>query len=71
MSAIHYDTFSHLNDTMNYIGYPSGLIILLYGVYMLLMSTSATIGNEQLPQSNPTSLPFEEISRRTEDGELS
>ena len=73
MSAIHYDTFLHLNDMVNYIGYPSGLVILLYGVYMLLMSTSAVTGGiEPLSRSNPSSsTTFVEISRRTEDGELS
>jgi uncharacterized membrane protein len=66
MSAIHYDTFSHLNDTINYIGYPIGLIILLYGVYMLLISTSATSGNEPFHQSNAAPLTIEERFRHTE-----
>ena len=71
MSAIHYYTFSHLNGVINYIGYPSGLVILLYGVYMLLTSTAATCENDVQSQSNPALSTFEEASRRAEDGELS
>jgi hypothetical protein len=71
MSAIHYDTFSHLNDTINYIGYPIGLIILLYGVYLLLMSTPTTNGTVPLYQSFDVASNVEHLSRRTEDGNLS
>jgi uncharacterized membrane protein len=72
MSAIHYDTFSHLNDVINYIGYPSGLIILLYGVYMLLMATSTTVRDEPSAQSShPASSNFVVVSRHADDGELS
>lgn len=71
MSAIHYDTFLHLNDVINYIGYPSGLIILLYGVYMLLAATSITVRDEPLSQSHPVLSSFIETSRHTEDNELS
>ena len=71
MSAIHYDTFAHLNDAINYIGYPSGLIILLYGVYLLLMSTSTNGINESSSPADPTTTAFVEIPRHAEDGEIS
>ena len=71
MSAIHYDTFSHLNDVINYIGYPIGLIILLFGVYMLLMATSATVRDEPSSQSHDASSNFVAVSRHRDDNELS
>lgn len=42
MSAIHYDTFSHLHSAANWVLYPVGLIILMRGVYMLATLTSPT-----------------------------
>jgi hypothetical protein len=43
MSAIHYDTFTHLDGTLNYIGYPAGLVTLLFGVYLLLKAGNDTL----------------------------
>jgi uncharacterized membrane protein len=43
MSAIHYRTFAHLkNNIVNYVGYPTGLIVLLMGVYLLMVAAKET-----------------------------
>jgi hypothetical protein len=41
MSAIHYQTFSHISTTSNKVMYPIGLIILLGGVVKISASTDA------------------------------
>jgi hypothetical protein len=44
MSCIHYDTFQHLHgQTINFIMYPMGLVVLLSGVYVLIWETTTTI----------------------------
>ena len=43
MSAIHYHTFAHLsNNVVNYVGYPTGLVVLLTGVYLLMVAAKET-----------------------------
>jgi len=42
MSAVHYHTFSHLEHLYNLIMYPSGIFILMIGVYVLVMETKET-----------------------------
>lgn len=39
MSAVHYHTFSNLASTLHYIFYPTGLLILMWGVYLLVWHT--------------------------------
>ena len=43
MSAVHYDTFEHLDGAVNSICYPAGLAILMAGVYMLIAEKSRII----------------------------
>ena len=40
MSAVHYQTFQHLESIWNWILYPTGLIVLMAGVRMLVNATS-------------------------------
>ena len=42
MSAIHYDTFQHLQSLWNFVLYPAGLVILMAGVYILVVETKET-----------------------------
>ena len=39
MSAVHYQTFQHLNSIWNWILYPTGLCILMVGVWILVNET--------------------------------
>lgn len=39
MSAVRYHTFQHLDSVWNYVLYPTGLLILLFGIYMLATVT--------------------------------
>lgn len=39
MSVIHYDTFAHLHSVSSYVMYPTGLVILIGGVYMLVQES--------------------------------
>ena len=39
MSAIHYDTFQHLQHAHQLALYPAGLLVLVVGVYLLLFPT--------------------------------
>ena len=48
MSAIHYQTFKYLVGIWNYILYPSGLIVLMIGVYLLVMHTHEDSGEGQI-----------------------
>jgi uncharacterized membrane protein len=41
MSAIHYNTLSHLDDTSNMVMYPTGLAILMGGVWILITEKHA------------------------------
>ena len=36
MSAVHYSTFAHLQNVVNYVLYPAGLVILMSGIWMLI-----------------------------------
>ena len=40
MSVVHYNTFQELNSLVNYILYPTGVCILMLGVYVLVQDTS-------------------------------
>ena len=40
MSVIHYDTINHLDDTVDLILYPTGLVILMAGVSLLLTTST-------------------------------
>jgi len=40
MSAVHFKTFSNLEQIYDYILYPLGLLILMAGVYMLVHETT-------------------------------
>lgn len=43
MAALHYNTFTQLSGVLNYILYPSGIIVLMIGVYLLVKeSTEST-----------------------------
>jgi hypothetical protein len=39
MSVIHYNTFAHLHSVSSYVMYPTGLVILIGGVYMLVQES--------------------------------
>lgn len=41
MSAIHYDTFQHLQTGVNYLMYPTGLGLLMVGVFILVQDSKA------------------------------
>lgn len=41
MSAVHYDTFSSLENAVDFFLYPTGLLILMVGVYMLVRESEA------------------------------
>lgn len=49
MSAIHYDTLSHLDDATNMIMYPTGLAILMGGVVLLTTEKHA----EEVTRTSP------------------
>lgn len=40
MAAVHYDTFAQLSGVLNYILYPSGIIVLMIGVYLLVKEST-------------------------------
>lgn len=40
MSGVHYSTFSHLETLWNWILYPCGLMVLMFGVQMLVNATA-------------------------------
>lgn len=45
MSAVHYDTFQHLQSAFNFIMYPAGLVVLMGGVYMLIQESKEDDNN--------------------------
>ena len=47
MAAVHYNTFAQLTGVLNYILYPSGIIVLMVGVY-LLVKESTNCGQEEI-----------------------
>lgn len=61
MSVIHYQTFQHLTSWMSLLMYPTGLVVLMGGVYMLLQESKE--GSElldvsaRLPLARELSLP--------------
>jgi hypothetical protein len=55
MSAVHYDTFGHLEGTINWICYPAGLAILMSGVYMLITEDPTEEGEEDIRLSRSPS----------------
>lgn len=69
MSVIHYDTFAHLSSVSNYIMYPTGLVILIGGVYMLVQESKECNGEfEELvqiesPLRSPSSVASNASSR--------
>jgi len=40
MAAVHYNTFAQLYGIVNYILYPSGIIVLMIGVYLLVIESN-------------------------------
>jgi len=44
MSSVHYSTFSHLETLWNWILYPCGLMVLMFGVQMLVNATAEIDG---------------------------
>lgn len=40
MAAVHYDTFAQLSGVLNYALYPSGIIVLMIGVYLLVKEST-------------------------------
>ena len=46
MAAVHYDTFTQLSGFLNYLLYPSGIIVLMVGVYLLVQESSDSSGQE-------------------------
>lgn len=42
MSAVHYNTFQNLESIWNWIMYPTGLIVLMLGVFILVRKTTET-----------------------------
>jgi uncharacterized membrane protein len=46
MSAVHYNTLQHLDGVVSLIFYPTGLAILMSGVYMLIGTASPALNND-------------------------
>ena len=42
MAAVHYNTFAQLDGIVNLILYPSGIIMLMFGVYLLVRESNAS-----------------------------
>ena len=60
MSVIHYNTLSHLDDAINMVMYPTGLAILMSGVWILITEKHA---EDEIRTSPP-------ISRRPSDASI-
>ena len=74
MSAVHYDTFGNLEKFYDFFFYPIGLLVLMFGIYILvhettdrltesdaipLVITSEIEEEASLSEKSKTSLPFE------------
>jgi glucose uptake protein GlcU len=57
MSAVHYDTFDHLNDIENLILYPTGLVILMVGVCLLVMERKNDSLTSNESENSPSNTP--------------
>ena len=55
MSVVHYDTLAHLQSWTNLILYPTGLFVLLGGVYVLVQETSSNPESRNDDSSSPSS----------------
>jgi len=61
MSAVHYNTFQNLESIKNWIMYPTGLIILMLGVFILVRKTTETgidDSDAHLPFADKSVHPF-------------
>jgi hypothetical protein len=68
MAAVRYHTFAHLDGIWNYIFYPTGLLILLLGIYVLATletDTSSTSHGENHDDSS--AVEQKQLSRLTSD----
>jgi hypothetical protein len=69
MSVIHYDTFDHLRSAASYVMYPTGLVILIGGVYMLVQESKECcqefeeLVNVESPIRSPSSVASRASSR--------
>jgi len=52
MSVVHYNTFQELNSLVNYVLYPTGVCILMLGVYVLVQDTSDGSSSEALEEND-------------------
>jgi hypothetical protein len=51
MAAVHYNTFAQLNGVLNSVLYPSGIFVLMVGVYLLVRDNSESRqGNDSIDQ---------------------
>jgi cytochrome b len=63
MSAVHYDTFDHLNGLVNAICYPAGLAILMAGVYMLIAENPRLPVNDNVDDNDNEDQEVDEAAR--------
>jgi hypothetical protein len=74
MSAIHYDTFGHLRSAASYVMYPTGLVILIGGVYMLVQESKEcsrdfeVLVQVESPARSPSSVASRASSRSVRQG---
>lgn len=73
MSAIHYDTFQNLESVKQLVLYPSGLLILLSGVYLLITDIQTpppdnTAESQTSSSDGPVMMQYdtEEVTEQTE-----
>ena len=52
MSAIHYDTFQHLQTVVNYLMYPAGLGLLMVGVFILVQDSKEGVDDYMIDSMN-------------------
>lgn len=51
MAAVHYNTFAEINGVLNSVLYPSGIFVLMVGVYLLVRDNSESRqGNDSTDQ---------------------
>eukprot|EP00529_Nitzschia_sp_RCC80_P012734 CAMPEP_0113495656 /NCGR_PEP_ID=MMETSP0014_2-20120614/29721_1 /TAXON_ID=2857 /ORGANISM="Nitzschia sp." /LENGTH=588 /DNA_ID=CAMNT_0000389559 /DNA_START=118 /DNA_END=1884 /DNA_ORIENTATION=+ /assembly_acc=CAM_ASM_000159 len=67
MSIVHYNTFQELNSLVNYVLYPTGVCILMLGVYVLVQDTSDS--SSEVPEENDGLMTFVATGSNDDDDE--